>query len=287
MPTIGPNPWLPSMQPGARSHGRLFCFPYAGGGASVYRAWGPTLAPGVEVCAVQPPGRGSRLNEPACDNVDVMVERLIDALGPYLDVPFACFGHSMGAIVSFELARALRRAALPQPMALFISGRRAPRCPDPEPPVHDLPEAEFVKEVRALNGTPEELLLDPELMTLVLPTLRADFTLCETYVYRAGRPLACPIHVFGGEADPNVGRDVLEPWREETTAGCDVRMFEGDHFFIHSAQAQVLQALTDDLRRTFSWDTAVRTIESANPPLRSIAYAGAIGRGAPQPRQDG
>jgi medium-chain acyl-[acyl-carrier-protein] hydrolase len=249
MRTLGPDPWLPYVRPSGRCRRRLFCFPYAGGSASTYLNWADALPAGVELCAVQLPGRGERRAEPSYDRLEALVERLVEVLAPYLTVPFAFFGHSMGGVVSFELARSLRRLGLRQPAGLFVSARRAPGCPAREPPLHDLPDDEFVAEVRRLNGTPDELLRNPDLMKLVMPSLRADFAICETHVHLPEAPLGCPIHVFGGDSDPYVDRADLMGWREHTDAACTVRVFAGDHFFIHTAHREVLDTVHDYLVR--------------------------------------
>jgi medium-chain acyl-[acyl-carrier-protein] hydrolase len=249
MPAFISDPWLPYVQPDASCRARFFCFPYAGGSASLYHEWADALPGGVQLAAVQLPGRGARLCESLSQNVHDIVARVADALPPWLDQRFALFGHSMGALIAFELARTLRRRGMASPMALFVSGRRAPRSIDPDPPIHALPDEAFLAEMRALNGTPEELLRNPEMMELLLPTLRADFAVCETYTYTPEPPLDCPIHVFGGDADRDVSIAALEPWREETTAGCHIHVFPGDHFFIHSLRRDVLRRLSAGLER--------------------------------------
>jgi len=225
---------------------RLFCFSYAGGGASVYRTWANNLPLAVELCPVQLPGRENRLKEPAYTQLEPLVESLLQALQPYLDMPFAFFGHSMGGLISFELARRLRRSET-RPAQLFISGRRAPQVPDREPPIHHLPKAEFIKELRRLQGTPEAVLQNAELMELVLPCLRADFSVCETYIHSASAPLECPISVFGGVDDSKITLEDLAAWREHTQGALVLRTFPGDHFFLHTARASLLQALHSDL----------------------------------------
>lgn len=234
--------------PGARL--RLFCFPYAGAGASVYRSWRETLPAGVELCPVQLPGRERRIREPPRTRLPVLVGELGDALRSLLELPFAFFGHSMGALLAFELARELRRRGGPRPVHLFVSGHQAPRLPAPHPPVHHLPDGEFLAEIRRLNGTPRELLEHEELRELLLPLLRADLEMCESYVYLAGEPLEVPISVFGGDADPEASPADLGPWEEETSREHAVRIYAGDHFFIHTARGAVLRDLGEDLERT-------------------------------------
>jgi medium-chain acyl-[acyl-carrier-protein] hydrolase len=176
-----------------------------------------------------------------------MVDALAQALSPFFDEPFAFFGHSMGALIGLELARWLRRERKTMPVHLFLSGRRAPQLPEPAPPSYNLPEPEFVQRVRSLNGTPKEVLDHPELMELMIPLLRADFSVCETYEHQSEPPLDCPLTVFGGIGDVEVSRDQLEPWREHTTAAYSLRMFPGDHFFLHTAQTEMLRTIAQQL----------------------------------------
>ena len=241
--------WVTCLGPKPEAKLRLFCFHYAGGGALSFRSWSNSLPPTVEVCAVELPGRGSRLMEPPFTQLEPLIQELTRVLLPYLDKPFAFFGHSMGAIVSFELARMLRKDYDLSPVHLFVSGRCAPQVPDPDPPIHTLPEPEFLDELRRYNGTPESVLENAELMELILPTLRADFAVIETYVYTPEPLLDCPITAFGGLEDGKVSYDDLEAWREQTNADFSLQMFPGDHFYIHSAQPLLLQALSRKLHQ--------------------------------------
>jgi medium-chain acyl-[acyl-carrier-protein] hydrolase len=226
---------------------RLFCFPYSGGGASIFRLWPQGLPEEIEVCSIQLAGHESRLREPLFTRLTPLVQALTQAISPYLNMPFAFFGHSLGALVSFELARQFHRQALPAPVHLFVSGRRAPQFPEPGPPTHQLPDAQFVSKLRRLSGTPEGVLQDAELMQLFLPILRADFAIIETFVYSAGAKLACPISAFGGLQDSETSREDIAGWREQTSGPFELRMLPGDHFFLHSARAQVLQHIAQDL----------------------------------------
>jgi medium-chain acyl-[acyl-carrier-protein] hydrolase len=153
----------------------------------------------------------------------------------------------MGALISFETARYCRKYHLATPMHLFISGHGAPHLSRDEPPLYDLPEAEFLNELYQLNGTPPEVLAHEELMQLMLPILRADFAVCETYAYEPEAPLGCPITVFGGLEDPGVQVDELKAWREQTSSVCSVRMFPGDHFFLQAMPSLFLQTLAREL----------------------------------------
>ncbi|MEM9903516.1 MAG: thioesterase II family protein [Cyanobacteria bacterium P01_D01_bin.44] len=238
------NSWVTCPRPKPQANLRLFCFPYAGGGAlSCFRDWPKQLPPTIEVCTIELPGRGMRLNEPPFTQLTLLAEGIAQSLLPYLNKPFVFFGHSMGGLTSFEVARFLRRSHSRSPIHLFVSGRRAPQIPDSAPPIHTLPDADFIEELRRLNGTPEAVLANRELMQLLLPALRADFTVLETYVYQPESPLNCPITAFGGLQDPDVSCEMLEAWQKQTSAAFSTRMFLGDHFFMHTAQSPLLQSL--------------------------------------------
>lgn len=226
---------------------RLFCLPYAGGGASAFRLWGERLPWEVEVCPVYLPGREHRLREPAFTRLTLLVEALAEELWPALDVPFALFGHSMGALISFELTRYLRRNALPMPVQLFVSAHRGPQLPMRRAPAHNLPDDELIDLLRRFGGTPQAVLQHAELMQVMLPILRADFELCETYSYQPEAPLECAISVFGGEQDTQVNVQELQAWRQQTRKSLTVRMFPGDHFFLHGQQDLLLQTLAQQL----------------------------------------
>jgi len=239
--------WVKCSKPAPQARFRLFCFPYAGGGASLFRNWANQLPSEVEVCAVQLPGREDRLAEPAFTSMPPLIEALAGALYPYLqDKPYAFFGHSMGAFVCFELARYLRKHHHTHagPLQLFVSAQRAPQLPDLDPPVHALPDNEFIEKLRHLNGTPAEILQNAEVLEITLPLLRADFAICETYHFVAGEPLLCPIFACGGIDDKDVSYERIAAWKEQTRASFTQRMFPGDHFFLHSCQAELLQVLS-------------------------------------------
>jgi medium-chain acyl-[acyl-carrier-protein] hydrolase len=242
------EPWITRPKPRSQAQLRLFCFPYAGGSASIYRAWPDDLPRTIEVCAVALPGRGGRLLEAPFHNLLPMVRALSDAIVPYLDRPFAFFGHSMGALVAFELARHLRRQRRPTPIHLFVSGRSAPQLRRPGSGIHRLPRKAFVEGLRVLNGTPPEVLQSEEMLEMLLPALLADFTACAEYVYTGDAPLECPISAYGGRDDPEVTEDELRAWRDQTLRPFTMRLFEGDHFFLRSASADVLATISVPLR---------------------------------------
>lgn len=243
--------WIHAAAPRPRARLRLFCFPHAGGGASSYHAWGAQLAPDIELCAVRLPGREGRLAEPPPRSMQQLVALLSDGLAPSLDRGFALFGHSLGATVAFELARSLRRHARPTPVHLFVSGCAAPHLRAAReagtPALHALPDDVLIAGLRQLGGVPSEIMAVPELLSVVLPTLRADLELDETYVHRAERPLDCPITAFGGLEDETVARDQLEAWRDQTRARFALHLLPGNHFFLHTGPGSILAAMTRDL----------------------------------------
>lgn len=228
---------------------RLFCFPFAGGGASTFLSWSDKLAPELEIYPVQLPGRENQYTAPPFRRVSALVEELGKVLAPYIDVPYAFFGHSMGGLICFELARHLRRMHYPLPQHLFVSGLRAPQVPwKPEkPPIYQRSDELFIEKIRTLNGTPDMILHNRELLQLILPTLRADFELCETYHYLPEQPLDCAISAFGGLQDTQISDAALTAWGEQTTRAFRIRMFPGDHFFIHRVQHLLLRAIDYDL----------------------------------------
>ena len=224
---------------------RLFCFPYAGGGAAAFAPWRRHLA---AVCPVLLPARESRLAEAPFQRMAPLVDALAAAIRPYLDRPFAFFGHSMGAAVAFELARKLRLLGLPQPCLLIASAARAPQFRRDYTPRPAPSQPEFLAELRRLEGLPSEALDDPALLAAILPALTADATLYRNYVYAEDAPLACPIRAYGGSDDPNIHSEHLEPWAAQTSASFAVRLFPGAHFFLHADA--VLAALTEDLEQS-------------------------------------
>lgn len=250
------SPWFPRAEAVSGTAARLFCFPHAGGGTAVFHGWGEALPPEVLVCPARLPGRESRRLEAPITRMEELTEALADAIELFLDRPFAFFGHSMGAAVAFELARRLRRQGKAIPACLFVSGARAPQfrlrhVPPPEPS-----EQEFLDQLRRLEGVPKEVLDHEELLRLILPALKADAALYRNYVYQPEPPLPCPICAYGGEEDPNVRREHLEAWREQTTASFRLRLFPGGHFFQQSSPAAFFRALAADLR------------DVHNPPVR-------------------
>ncbi len=213
----------------------------------MFRSWaGSESIPDIEVCAVQLPGREARITESPVGDIRQLVKTLREELEPYLERPFAFFGHSIGALVSFELARELRRSAGVQPRHLFASGCPAPHLPGSER-IFDLPDDEFLERLHGFNGTPPEVLNHPELMQLMLPALRADLSLRDRYLYGEEPPLTCPITAFGGMSDHLVDSLMSRAWRRHTNQRFQLWLFQGDHFFLRSAQETMLETLFSEL----------------------------------------
>jgi medium-chain acyl-[acyl-carrier-protein] hydrolase len=242
---IRPNDWVVIPAPRRTARVRLLCCSHAGGGASSFRRWPAALAPDIEAVSLQPPGRENRVRERPLSRVQDIVAEAVPAIQPILGgSQLALFGHSMGGLVAFELARALRDSS---PIAhLFVSACGSPRVPRPSPPRHLLPDADFIGELRALGGTPEEVLRD-DVLRFFLPVLRADFAANDTYAYHPGRPLTCPITVFGGETDCSVTVPQLRAWALETSAPFELRMLAGDHFFIEPHMSVLTNAIANSL----------------------------------------
>jgi medium-chain acyl-[acyl-carrier-protein] hydrolase len=194
------------------------------------------------------PGRGSRMGEAAIQDMNELVKGLFTALQPHTDKPFAFFGHSLGGLAAFELACRLRNDGLPDPIALFVSACGAPDIPDPHPPIHSLPEAEFVKELGNFNGIPPEVLKYPEILKLSLPALRADVQITETYRYEPGEPLRSPIIAFGGLDDARVSRERIEGWAAHTALRFESQYLPGDHFFLHASKPEIIASIAAEFR---------------------------------------
>ena len=261
------DPWLIGHRPNHDARLRLFCFPYAGGGAQFFHTWSTRLPEWVEICPLQLPGRGSRSLERPFTRLGLLTQAIAQALQSYLDRPFALFGHSMGAIISFELARELRRLKIPQPVHLFVSGRNAPQLRNEKLLTYNLPIPEFLEELRRLNGTPQEVLENWELMEFMMPLLRADFELVQTYKYTPEAPLDFPITVFSGLQDREVSQEGLAAWQEQTSSRFTQRIMAGDHFFPQTSQNLFFSSLAEELDKVES--NLVRKPTSESAPMVS------------------
>lgn len=234
------NPWLtPGLgEPSAAL--RLYCFPYAGGSASVFHSWRAALAPEIDVIAVQMPGRAERLLDPMPRRIEPLLAALAEAIAPRAGRRFAFFGHSLGGLVAFELARLLQRRGADMPERVIVSGCDAPGHRKADRALHRLDDEAFVQVLRGYNGTPPEILANRELLRLLLPAVRADFEISENYVPLQDAPLNRPLTVLAGVHDERDSDDAVDGWSRETRAGCDVHWFDGDHFFINPHRDAVL-----------------------------------------------
>jgi medium-chain acyl-[acyl-carrier-protein] hydrolase len=245
---------------------RLFCVPHAGGGTSSFRGWARSFPPGVQLVPVQLPGRESRVEELPFVRLAPLVSALTEAVGPYVDVPFALFGHSMGALVCFELARYLRRAYGVAPVHLFVSGAPAPQLSVRHPAMHELSTPALLGELRRLGGTPDEVLNSEELMRMLVPVLRADLQIVETYSYFADAPLSCPISAFGGLGDARVTRDELAAWRVQTAGEFTQQMVPGGHFFAYDEGRRMANIVARELGRALRGSSG----PGGTPPRRFV-----------------
>jgi surfactin synthase thioesterase subunit len=258
--------WLPHTPSVTGATARVFCFPYAGGGASTYRTWAEPAAAGparLEIWPVQLPGRENRLREPAVRDMADLMPALFDALAPHLaDLPYACYGHSLGADIAFEFSRRAVRAGLPAPVRLFVAAHRPPHLPDPKPPAHALPEPAFLSRLTEYGDLPDALRHNRELLDLVLPSLRADFALFENYRLPEAQPAPCPITAFAGEADRSVTPAALRAWSDLTSAGFRLRSVPGGHFFLRDNSDWLVATLGADLRADLARRTAGSVMEA-------------------------
>jgi surfactin synthase thioesterase subunit len=234
----GPDPGLPQM----------FAFPHAGGGAAFFRPWAVALAGHATVLPVVLPGREGRLREPAHTSLDTLLPPLVDALRARINGCYLLFGHSLGALVAHEVARALADTEAGPPACLIVSGRRPPHLPARRGDLHRLDDNTFVAEVARLGGMPPALLADPALLRVFVPAMRADFTINETYRMPRTPTLDCPILALTGLDDPEVTPAEMQAWAEVTTGRCRLRVFEGDHFYLQNARADVREAVLARLR---------------------------------------
>lgn len=247
---------------------RLFCLPHAGAGASAYRHWPSLLAPGVDVVPVQLPGRESRHREPLCHSVFDLTAGLLEPLADRAGENFALFGHSMGALLGYELAHALSAAGRP-PGHLFVSGLGAPHLPLDRPLACRLPDRELLELIAELEGTTAETLAHPELLQLLLPVFRADFEICETYLHPDRPPLPVPVTALGGCSDPTVSVDRLGAWRNLTSASFHAAVFPGGHFYLHTQLDDVAGVVLNRLNSPAAAQRSATSQPARTKPART------------------
>jgi medium-chain acyl-[acyl-carrier-protein] hydrolase len=240
--------WIRVVKPSPAAELHLLCFSYAGGGASVFREWADRLGPSVEVLSVQLPGREERLREDPLRSIGEIARHLKPVVRQLLSRPFAFFGHSMGALVAFELFLQLDRQGGPSPSHFFASACRAPQVVCSRPPLRDLPEDEFLDRLKRMGSLPEALFAEPELLALFSRTLRADLTASEVYRFEeATAPLDCPLTLFASGQDPWVSLEESIPWCEMTSGKSTLRILPGGHLFLRTAQGRLLRCLNEEL----------------------------------------
>ncbi|TYB58019.1 thioesterase [Nonomuraea sp. PA05] len=230
--------WFHTLDPRPQAALRLFCFPHAGGAAAAFRDWHRAFPPSVEVRAVQYPGRADRLRETPVDDAHLLADQVAEAMGPLLDRPAVLFGHSLGSVVAYETALRVR------PAHLVVSGRRAAHVPRPGT-VHQGTEQELIAELRRLGGTEPELLDQPEVRSYILPIMRADYRMAETYRSRPAEPLDCPITAIIGDDDPEVDATNAGGWAELTRGGFKLHVLPGDHFYLVPRRTEVIDLIVE------------------------------------------
>ena len=237
--------WLVPITPSRSSGVRLICFPYAGAGASIYRAWAKLLGPQIECYAVQPPGRETRFIDEPLTNVKDYARHASQAIRSLPeDRPLILFGHSLGALAAYETAIALFESGY-SIESLVVSGRQDPDTPSKRKPISHLDDAEFVRQMATYNGTPTEVLANTELLELLLPMIKADFAMSEKYPGRSSTKLACPVLALGSHDDSWLDATSIDRWKEVTTGEFQTKWFAGDHFYLNHQTEALVQFLTE------------------------------------------
>lgn len=244
--------WFLSPQPKQDPELRILCFPYAGGSASTYMSWSKCLPENVELIAVQPPGRATRMFEPSFSNMDALIDELLKTITKMIARPYILFGHSLGSRVAFELMARCKKIGYRLPLHFIASGSRGPHIPTRKKTIYQLPDKEFIAALEELNGTPKEVLENDDLMSLCLPLLRADFELADTYTYSSDTVFDCPITVLGGQEDIEITNADLQSWGNFFSRSADVHILPGDHFFIESNKQFVIQRVNMIIQSTFA-----------------------------------
>jgi pyochelin biosynthetic protein PchC len=241
-----PDTWIRRYHPAPDSAVQLVCFPHAGGSASFYFPVSTALSPAVEVSAVQYPGRQDRRTEPNIDSLPALADAIFPAVRPLADRPLAFFGHSMGALLAYEVALRLEQDGAPPLTRLYVSGRRAPSRYRPEV-IHRQGDAGIIAELRRLSGTNSDLLGDPETLEMILPAVKSDYKAVETYEHTPGRSVSCPVLALIGDSDAKVTAEEAGAWAEHTTGPFEMRIFPGGHFYLVDQSAQIIGLISADL----------------------------------------
>lgn len=233
---------------------KVFCFPYSGGSAQVFLPFTENLPNGVDLYAFEMPGRGRRFRDSLLETMPAMVEEAVAGIMPLMANSVSLFlGHSIGGVIAFETARELRRRNGPMPLHLFVSGARAPQLPQREETLYDLSFDDFVDKLKTLGGTPDEILANKEMLEIIVPILKKDFQVFETYQYEHEPPLACPITAFGGSGDKFFKTADIAAWGECTSVLFTKHMLDGGHFIIHSHAADILDIMIKTITLQRQW----------------------------------
>jgi medium-chain acyl-[acyl-carrier-protein] hydrolase len=237
---LSPQNWWVTPERRPHAEVRLFAFPYAGGSAGSFRPWAKQFGPRIELSVLQLPGREDRFDEPMLTDMARVVAHASPWIARNTDKPFVLFGHSVGALMAYEVARHLISAGVASPLHVIVGGKRAPHVPIDRKPMHELSDPELIDRLHHFGGTPKAVLETPELLELFLPRLRADFQINETYRCVEGAGLPVPITVMGGVDDPETTPQTLQAWKQHAQADFQLRMYPGGHFFVHQVEHKVL-----------------------------------------------
>lgn len=236
------SPWISSIRNDDVNY-RLFCFPFAGAGSNVYRSWISDLSPEIDVCPIQLPGRENRMNEKAIDNVHDMASQIATEIEPYTDVPFAFFGHCIGALIAYELVVTMQKLNMNTPDHIYLSAFRSPEYTNPNRELYQLDDAEFKSEIKEYGGFSDYILNNDEIMKTIMPMLRADFALHENYRYPGNESVECPISLLCGDQDHIVKKEHMQNWSNVSNHDVNLTMISGGHFFINERKEDILNLI--------------------------------------------
>jgi medium-chain acyl-[acyl-carrier-protein] hydrolase len=249
MPPVD-NPWIVRRNVSRDATLRVFCVPYAGAGAAIFRDWHNAFPSHIEVCAIEPPGRFARQGDPVPTDMSAYADAMEAALGPFLDVPFAFFGYSLGALMAFECARRVRARRGLEPSSLIVAAHKAPQLAHRNGQLSGIPKSEFVPAIERRYGPLDPAIRsEPQVLDMVVNIMRTDLKLLEDYRYEAGQAFECPILAVGGLSDESVTQTELEGWREQTARAFRVEMLSGGHFFLRTSASALHALVRSELER--------------------------------------